>query len=186
MVRRHLAADHRFVCLSDQEIEGVETIKLANDWRGWWSKIELFRPGLFDGPVLYIDLDTFINKPIDLLFEVPGDFLMLRDFGRPSVPASGVMRWEGDYQRIYETFKMDFDWLMRSLNRNGFMGDQAFIARHVVPDFWQDVVPDGFFKSYKIGGAGEGLKETPVVCFHGDPKPWDGGGWIQHYWEGWL
>jgi hypothetical protein len=156
----------------------------VHGWRGWWSKIELFRPGLFDGPVLFLDLDTFVNKPIDLLCDVEGDFIMLRDFGKPDVPASGVMRFEGDYSAIYSDFLRRGDDAMQNFGRSGCIGDQAFISRIVKdPVFWQDVTPDGFFKSFKKGGRGQDLLETPVVCFHGDPKPWDGGDWIQHHWE---
>lgn len=185
MVAEHLTVPHRFVCLSDVEIEGIETIKLLHGWRGWWSKIELFRPGLFDGErVLFFDLDTFINQNIDRLFFVAGRFIMLRDFGAKDVPASGVMRWEGDYSEIYHDFLRRGADVMQNYTVRGCVGDQAFIAKIMKhPSFWQDLTPEGFFKSFKKGGRGEDLKETPVVCFHGEPKPWDGGGWIQRFWE---
>lgn len=183
MVAEHLSLRHRFVCLSDVEIPGIETIKLLHGWPGWWSKMELFRPGLFSGPVLYFDLDTFINKNIDLLFEVPGSFIMLRDFGARDVPASGVMRWQGDYSELYADFYKKAADTMMNCTKIGNVGDQAFVGRRVAPQFWQDLTPQGFFKSFKKGGRGEDLKETPVVCFHGVPKPHDADGWIREYWE---
>ena len=39
----------RFVCLTDMEVPHVECIPLAYGWPGWFSKLELFRPGLFAG-----------------------------------------------------------------------------------------------------------------------------------------
>lgn len=61
MVARNLG-DHCFVCLSNVDVEGVETIPLVNDWPGWWAKLELFRPKLFPegSRVLFIDLDVVI------------------------------------------------------------------------------------------------------------------------------
>ena len=55
-VERHLPSA-RFVCLSDVEVP-CERIPLATSWPRNWAKIELFTPGLWDGPVLFIDLDT--------------------------------------------------------------------------------------------------------------------------------
>lgn len=66
-VARHMTLPHRFVCLSDVDVP-CERIPLVTDWPGWWSKIELFRKGLFDGPVLYTDLDSVITGPLDGMF----------------------------------------------------------------------------------------------------------------------
>ena len=63
-VNRHLTIPHRFICLSDCEVN-CERIPLIDIGTGFWSKLELFRPGLFTSPVLYIDLDTVICKNID-------------------------------------------------------------------------------------------------------------------------
>src|SRR4051812_39102361 len=65
MVARHLSLPHRFVCLTDVTDVGCERIPLETDWPGFYAKIELFRPGLFHGPVLYLDLDTVIHGSID-------------------------------------------------------------------------------------------------------------------------
>lgn len=175
MVRENLSIEHKFVCLSDVDLEDIDTIPLVNGWLGWWSKIELFRPGLFDGTVLYFDLDTFINKPIDALVDIPGNFTMIRDLYHPDRPASGMMMWGGNYSSIYENFKK---YMPRRLH-----GDQQFIAEQVSPTFFQDYLPEGFIKSFKAGGRGKDLKNTPIVCFHGEPKPHDSDGWIREYWE---
>src|SRR6056297_1694046 len=59
-VTSHLHEPHRFVCLSDVDIEGVDTIPLVHGWPGWWSKMELCRPGAVMGPLLFCDLDMVI------------------------------------------------------------------------------------------------------------------------------
>jgi hypothetical protein len=58
-VARHLSLPHEFVCLSDVEVS-CKRIALQHDWSGWWSKVELFRPGVIQGPTVYMDLDNVI------------------------------------------------------------------------------------------------------------------------------
>lgn len=64
MVSRHLTDYGDFVCVTD--IPGndskVQWLKLAHNWTGWWSKLELFRGNLFveNTRILYFDLDTVI------------------------------------------------------------------------------------------------------------------------------
>ena len=49
------------------EIEalGVTARTLSALYPGWWAKINLFAPGMFDGPVLYFDLDTMPVGTLD-------------------------------------------------------------------------------------------------------------------------
>lgn len=74
MVARNLG-EHCFVCLSNIEVEGVETIPLRDNLPGWWSKLELFRPGLFPegSRVLAIDLDTVIVDDLEPHFTEHAD-----------------------------------------------------------------------------------------------------------------
>ena len=81
MVARHLDRPHRFVCLTDRtlalpEIETVG-IRWANTLKGWWAKVELFKPGRFDGRVLYLDLDTLIVDALDAIvdYQAPAAFV---------------------------------------------------------------------------------------------------------------
>ncbi|KKK78135.1 hypothetical protein LCGC14_2846620, partial [marine sediment metagenome] len=63
MVSRNLPIPHRFVCLSN--VEGpCERIPLLHNWPGYWSKIELFRPGIFEDRVLYLDLDLVVLESL--------------------------------------------------------------------------------------------------------------------------
>lgn len=90
-VERFLPQPHQFVCLSDIEIERVETIPLAWYWPGWWAKIELFTPGRLTGPVLYLDLDTLPVGDLSDVASYRGDLAVLSDFYHPELMASGVM-----------------------------------------------------------------------------------------------
>jgi len=63
MVERNLGIPFRFVCLSNMPIRlpGVKHIPLKHNLPGWWSKMELYRPDIFNTDiVLYLDLDMVI------------------------------------------------------------------------------------------------------------------------------
>ena len=114
LVAKHLPQPHRFVCLADVEVAGVEVVPLQNDWPRWWPKLALFQAGLFDGPVLYLDLDTLPVGDLSELAGYRGHFAMLTDFYTPSLAASGVMAWtpDRDSAAIYERFTADADAIM--------------------------------------------------------------------------
>jgi hypothetical protein len=154
-----------------------ETV-MAHKWRGWWSKIELFRPGLFTGPVVYFDLDTTIIGSLgEILDEArkPG-WRILRDAYRPQDGwQSSAMSWHGDeLAAVYREFRKSPEEHMRLAG-----GDQDFIQqcgqRGLIaqPIFWQDVLP-GQFVSYKVDVQGRSVpRAARVVIYHGQPKPWD-------------
>ncbi|HEX6924342.1 MAG TPA: hypothetical protein VF167_02880 [Longimicrobiaceae bacterium] len=168
---RHYLPGARFRCLSDVPVPGVETIPLRCSWPGWWAKLELFRPGLFFGRLVYIDLDSVVVGDLSDLAAYSGHFAMLSDFFHPERPASGVMAWEADCdeaRRVWEAFMADTALAMRIRG-----GDQAFI-RAVMGDGvarLQDAVPG--IVSYKVH-CKEGVPpDARLVCFHGRPRPWD-------------
>jgi len=151
---------------------GFRVVDLSHDWPGWWSKIEMFRPGLFDGPVLYLDLDTVIVGDLSDVASYRGAFAMVSDFYSPHRLASGLMSWSPsrETERIYGEFadapQVWADWAGRG-------GDQVYIG-HVLGDVdrWQKLVP-GQIVSWKAD-CGDGVPEDArVVCFHGKPRPWE-------------
>ncbi len=167
---------NQFVCLTDDpSIQGpfIKTVPLEHGWMGWWSKIELFRPGLFEPgrSILYIDLDTVITRDITHLFgAIDCDLVLLRDFYRPQTHrATGMMGWtSGEFHQIYHEFKQDAQLLMRK-----FRSDQEFIHQHIHPGvvrFWQDEFP-GHVVSYKVHCTRGLPGDAHVVCFHGKPRP---------------
>ncbi|WP_067291406.1 hypothetical protein, partial [Sulfitobacter sp. EhC04] len=125
-VARHLQRPHRFVCLSDVAVD-CERIPLETDWPGWWSKIEMFRPGLLTGQTLYLDLDTVITGPLAPLLS--DQFTMTRDFLNPNIMNSGVMAWAGDYSIIWEAMKVNPAGIIEHYDAwpDGRIGDQALI-----------------------------------------------------------
>lgn len=166
-VARHLPLPHRFVCLSDVDVP-CERIALVTDWPGWWSKLELFRPGLLSGRVLYLDLDTVIQGDLLPLAAHPHRFTMLSDLMAPARLASGVMAWDGDFRHLFER------WSPRLAPRyrvTGRWGDQGWISEQlgISPSRFQSLFP-GMFASYKASPAAAKAAAS-VICFHGSPRP---------------
>ena len=90
-VARNLTLKHQFICLSDVDVP-CNRIPLISHDAGFWAKLELFRPKLFDGPVLYIDLDTVICASLDDVVNRIKDqqFVMLLETELETGPQSTV------------------------------------------------------------------------------------------------
>lgn len=182
-LKDHITVEHRTVCLSDDPfgvLPFVDTaLPLTENWPGWWSKIELFKPGQFKEPCLFFDLDTRFLNNLDDIASYRGDFCALRDFNRLQNLASGVLAWRPsqklDY--LFENFRVNYDYIVdrhrRNLSGKG-IGDQGYIqsALPLEPDFFQDLFPSKII-SYKKHFTQEDCSRdnASVLCFHGKPKP---------------
>ncbi len=180
-VRRHLAMTHRFVALTDlvDEVEaaGVDAIPLKHDWPGWFSKIELFRGDLFEGPVFYADLDTIVVGPLDDIV-LGHRFTVLQSFWSAEEKriGSGLIAWDADLSAIYREFERSSTRWMREYKTTAKWGDQGFIYYNspIRPERWQQKYPGRIF-SYKrdILRAGAVIPASAsVIAFHGVPRPW--------------
>lgn len=173
----HLSLPHRFVCLTDvpdMMPKGVEGIALPDDWPGWWAKICLFKKGLIEGPIFFLDLDTMIVKSINDI--VNGHrFTVLRNFWTTTGRiGSGLMAWDCDLSHIYESFKKNPQRFIDTYKTKDHWGDQGFITHHSIErwEFWQHKYP-GKIVSWKLGCKSGVPEEAAIVCFHGKPRPWD-------------
>lgn len=189
MVARNLEGgfEARFVCFTDRPGElpdHIETAPLPADLPGWWSKLALFREGLFPAGdrVLFLDLDTVITGAIDRVAAHAGGvedrLTILRDFYRPDGLQSSVMAWRaGEHQEIWDSFQR----VGCPMSNTG--GDQAWIELVVPRDdiaIWQDLFPK-LFVSYK---QTHGIpNDAAVVVFHGRPRPHEvTEGWVPKVW----
>lgn len=166
MCRRVMPTMGAFVCLTDLRIPNVHTIPLMKGWPGWWSKIELFRPGVFGDQecVMYLDLDTVILEKFALT-PSQGEFWMLKDFYK-SEHASGMMCWRGDFSFLFNRMPSKPDpqsWDQRYIYAE-------LMAAGVVPKIIQNHVKAVSYK--KHCNKGRGPRDAQVVCFHGKPRPW--------------
>lgn len=176
----HLSIPHRFVCLTDipsRMPKGVEGIRLPNNWQGWWSKICLFKE--LKEQTLYFDLDTMIIKSIDFMAENKG-FTVLKNFWPQNTGqiGSGLMAWDSDLSFIYDEFKKSPQKFIDEYKVKGKWGDQGFIAGNspVKYDMWQDKYP-GKIVSWKLQCQAGVPEEASIICFHGQPRPWNSPLW---------
>jgi len=178
VARCMLNINYEFVCLTDStKIDFCRTIPLEHNWEGWWSKIELFRPDIFHGMIIYFDLDTVLIKNISELAGVPRKITMLKAFNPDRQRASGIMIWKaGDYDFIYKSFIKepnfkggDQDFIIQALKKRGVRALAVQRTTQVV--------------SYKHH-CKEGLpSEAQIVCFHGEPRPHNvKKDWMKEYW----
>jgi hypothetical protein len=142
-ISRNLNLPYRFICLSDCDVDCYR-IPLISTGRGYWSKIELFRPNLFDGPVLYIDLDNVICGRLDGMIEKIKNekFVMLKEYDT-GIISSSVMWWNGDYSNLWVEWLKNSPKYWKTVYSNmPKLGDQAFIEDRIKFSVLQDLVPE--------------------------------------------
>lgn len=173
MLDKHVDCPARFVCYSDIEIPDVTVAPLMHDWPRWWSKVEMFRDVESS---FYIDLDMTINGNITDMVMVDSDFIALRNMNpRIGGIGSAVMKWRGDFSRIYNTFLDDPEYFInRHSNKIGtnMHGDQGYIfSVSCNPhtgfkiDSFQDKFPNRIKRFNEHGGD--------IKVFYGKYRPWD-------------
>ena len=172
-VARNTTVPHRFVCLSDRQIEGVDTMLLKPGLSGWWNKIQLF-DGRLKGRLVYLDLDTIITSSTDWLMKYTGTFAGIEDLGVANkhqqhlkgVMQSGVMAWRSEAMDWID-FEFNFT---RAAVVGQFRGDGEYL-NHIVKqrDLLQHLYPNKV-KSYKYDVYPANLEHTSIICFHGRPS----------------
>ena len=155
-VREHLSQPFLFSCIT------------ASPWPGWWAKIELFKPGRFNGRVLYLDLDVSVVGQLDDLVDGFAPFTIIDEWQNPPGRFnSSVMVWDaGAGEPIYRDFN---EGVMERLH-----GDQAWVHEKMPR---AKTFPKEWCQSYKrhIRPRLDGSlpEDCRVVVYHGQPKPWD-------------
>lgn len=190
MVARHLARPHRFVCFTDDgtgidagvEIKPLPDMDLPPGKERGWRKLSTFRRPLFDlaGPTLFIDLDVVIVASIDCFFDLPGEFVIIRDWIKPEKTGnSSIYRFEaGAHPDVLEYFLTHIDavkrevrneqeYLTREMNRRGLT--------HYWPPEWcvsfkYRCLPSFPLNFVRTPRLPEGAR---IVVFHGKPNPPD-------------
>jgi len=161
---RNLSVPHRFVCFSNIDIEGVEVIPLQKkSWWGHWSKLEIFTPGVLQGPTIYSDIDALVCRNIDCLVEPKDNLVMLRDY-YPHIYNSTLMYFDVSnsvYSELYrymcdneDQIKQKYEWAGHGKTH----GDQALIydfinSKNKSIDLWDHLFPSDMFMAFS-GGAG--------------------------------
>ncbi len=153
------------ICLSDVDIPGIECRKLQTNWPGWWAKMEAFGPSI-EGDMLLIDLDTTVLA----MPALPSVTTVLSDFYIPRLMGSGFMYvTAADRDRCWEQFIKNPQAHMARCTTREAWGDQGFLHPIIGSSArWGDNIV-----SYKVHCKNAVPKRADVVCFHGQPRPWD-------------
>ena len=175
-IKKNTTWEHDFHVIGDGK---DADIPLVRNWKGWFSKLELFSPWNADiRPCLYLDLDTFVLGNIDdLVCSVPTKLAMLRDFNNPDTGQSAIMSIPKDTKQIWKVFTAHADLWMEKYRH---AGDQAFLNKFDF-DFIQDKFPG--IASYKVHNLQKDPGLYRIVCWHGEPKPHQCDGWVREVWK---
>ena len=165
-VSRNLSIPHRFVCLSDCEVD-CERIKLQYADSGFWAKLELFQPGLFDGPVLYIDLDTVICSNIDSIIErCRGHKFVMWLESDKNIHSSALMYWETDASNIWRTYRSrPAEHWRQQYASPPLYGDQAVISEHMPHVTFLDLCPLEWFHIASRRDSALDLSQVRMLMF---------------------
>lgn len=160
-VSRNLTIPHEFVVVTEKELPAGRV--------GWFNKLHLLE--MFDGWVLFLDLDVVISGNIDHLYELAlcdPSRIWARDdwsypvtnprYGKEATINSSVMLWNGhkDMSGAEALIPVTH-------------GDQGIITQL----FWPHgigLLPGVSIKSYKYD-VRNGAAPGPITVFHGNPKP---------------
>ena len=191
-LQRNLTIPFRFVCLSDCEVS-CDRVPLTDTGSGYWAKMQLFRPGIFHGPVIFFDLDTVICNNIDSLVEQLLDqnsFIMWRDQDY-NISSSAIMYWNGDYSAVYDSYMLKQSWYetrYSTANQGAerLVGDQAVISSLVDHKFINDLCPDNWIHVVSKKDKVMDLSETRILIFrkaHTKPNTMPDHQLVKEHWK---
>jgi hypothetical protein len=172
-VKRHLSVPFKFVEVTESDLPAGRT--------GWFNKLHLLE--MFDGDVLYLDLDVILTGDITPLVDTlttDRSRIWARDdwsypvtnprYGREATINSSVMLWHGrrDMSAAAPLIPVTH-------------GDQGIITQL----FWPKgigLLPTQYVKSYKYDVM-RGATAGPIVVCHGNPKPHEiREPWVARHW----
>lgn len=145
-IKRNISIPFKLSCLSDCEVP-CDRIELEMIDDGFWSKMQLFKPGLFYGPVLYVDLDTVICGNIDKIIELCKDekFVMWLEKDK-NIHSSALMYWDGDYSNLWNLYKSKpLSYWKELYATPPLYGDQAIVSENIDHKTFLDICPEEWF-----------------------------------------
>jgi len=162
----------------DCDVPGTKLKLLyANDWPGWWAKMELHRPDLPPGRTLYMDLDSHAIRSLAPILDYSGDLVMFRthskhghrhtDIGQEvsRYQAATMLFTPGKFVWMYDKFVRDWDYYITH-----YRSDQDIMGEWI-PD--QPVFPEEWMMKLSVLCKGTRYNTTPpddVIIITGQPK----------------
>ena len=165
-IQRNLTHPHRFVCFSDCDVP-CERIPLLDGDHGFWSKLQMFQPGVLSGPTLFLDLDTVICQNMDEVIERIQDqrFVMWLESDK-NIHSSAFMFWQGDHSYLWEIYKNQPLKHWESLyGVPPLYGDQAIISENAQHTVLTDHCPTEWFHIANHKDARQDLSQIKMLMF---------------------
>lgn len=178
---RYMSIPFDFVPMSDGN-HSFNVNAFEGDLNGYWNKVELFRPDLYNKPTLFIDADNVIIGDLAPMIEsLKGNkFVMYKsrttDWHPNPTPSSCVMYWEGDVSYIWDEWntKSPEHWY-KEYKKNGGTGrkgDQGFIREHARDlKLIHDIYPKAYDMIKFVDGPQPDLSGVSMLVFAGKNKP---------------
>lgn len=169
---RHWAPNADFACITSSPHFAKDPWRVPPahpEWKGKWSLVNWWQPGLFSGRVIAVGLDTLITGSLEDLFALQSNTICgISDFYQPKFLASGVMAWNADCiesRDLYETFERDAKRIM---------------VKHPRMDPWmRQIIPYAVRLQEKLPNQIVSYKKhaqaccplgARIVCGHGEPR----------------
>lgn len=199
MVGRHLHRPFRFVCLTDDATgidtqAGIEVMPIPlvgfedfDERRPWvfghgWLKLTSFAAPLYDlqGPTLFLDLDIVILDSLDAFFEVPGQFVVIKEWDKnDGTGNTSAYRFHiGAHADALEHLKNDFPASIAKVrNEQEFI--TGYLARQGQLAYWPQAWCRSFKRHCMRGGVMDWFAApvvpagAKIIVFHGKPNPPD-------------
>ncbi len=203
MVKKNLTYDFKMVCFTDDDTSIIDEVQCfpipevnipRNLPERMWKKLTTLKKDLYglEGTALFLDLDVVIVDNIDSLFDVDGDFRIIKD---PDIKYwritgnSSVYRFEiGKHGYVFQNFEENFEeirkehrneqeYLTWEIHKKGLL---QYWPKEWCPSFKYDChskIPFNFWKIPKIP------KGAKIIIFHGEINPHKAikGGWGKWY-----
>lgn len=155
-VLKHIDRPFDFYVLTNQMDANLPGTKIelahADDWPGWWSKMELYRPGILPNRrTLYMDLDSHAIRPLQPILDYEGDLVMFntKDLRHKikhihqgisglvyRYQAATILYNPWEWGWLYEKFEQDWDYYLEH-----YRSDQDILGEWIpnqpcFPDQW--------------------------------------------------
>jgi hypothetical protein len=165
-VERNLTIPHRFVCFSDCDVP-CERIELLPGDSGFWSKMQLFRPGVLTGPTLFLDLDTVICSNLDEMVQRLHNqkFVMWVEADK-NIHSSALMYWHGDHRYLWDLYQSrPLSHWQALYGAPPLYGDQAIVSEHTVHTVLTDHCPKSWFHIASRNDEYQDLNAVKMLMF---------------------
>jgi hypothetical protein len=192
-VKKHLAKERWFICLTDtvkktefDKENDIQWEPLKHGWPAWYAKAELFRPDMEQyGRMMFIDLSSVIVGDLSEMAGYCAGVCVTEDFWHGGPSQSVLSYRRKDLEHVWDRWIADPDHWMRIGNKMEppHFRDQVLMSHLTDLDYWQTLF-QGQVVSYK-NDCSEGIPENArIVKFHGRPKPHEvEDGWVKHIWH---